>query len=333
MKKNIKILIYIIIAFSISFAILGVFLDSYSKGLLTNQIIIDVADQDKIFLVGTSYVAVLNSTHIETTLNENNLKRYIYNLEGSGISNTFKDIDKIVSHNPELIVYGVGYRDIGYIENKSCEYNEIPPYISNIGNKSIDSRLDNKLNSLISSDENTNQNFNDMFSQNPKHMTVNILYSVFGETKKQFIVNDTLKNDQLALSVFKPNNITPISSLNEITAGKYCMEFEERDNELTNLERIFNELKKNEIDTIVYIPPYTNGYLKTLSPSLENELVGNIKLVSEKYGFPFKDLSSKWEYNDIFSDRTHVAFNHNSIIYSQEISTFIISNISKETLP
>ena len=78
MKKNTKNLIYISIAFSISFIILGTFMDSYSKGSLTNQIIIDVENQNKIFLVGTSYVAVLNSTHIETSLNENGFKRSIY---------------------------------------------------------------------------------------------------------------------------------------------------------------------------------------------------------------------------------------------------------------
>jgi len=325
MKKNIKNLIYIIIAFSISFAILGTLLDSYSKGLLTNQIIIDIENQDKVFLIGTSYVAVLNSTHIETSLNENGLKRHIYNLEGIGISDTLNDIEKIISHKPELIVYGVGFRDIGHMENVSCSHNEIPPYIPNTSTEVMDSDTQENLNSLITIDE----NIFDLLSQNPKHVTVNILYSLFGETKKQFIQSSDLIDNRLALSVFKPNALTPISSLNEIRAGNYCMDFEKRNNELDSLDKTFRILDENQIDVIVYIPPFTNGYLKTLSPSLQKDLITNIKLISEKYDSPFTDLSSKWEYSNIFSDRTHVAFNPNSLVYSQEISSIIISNISK----
>jgi hypothetical protein len=330
MKKNTKNLIYISIAFSISFIILGTFMDSYSKGSLTNQIIIDVENQNKIFLVGTSYVAVLNSTHIETSLNEHGFKRSIYGLESDNIPDTLDDIERIISHKPELIVFGVGYRDIGYMENEVCSHNEIPPYVSNTNDEITNSGFEDNLNSFIRTEKNMDQNIFDILSQNPKQMTVNILYSFFGETKKQFIESDSLIDNRLALSVFKPNTITPISSLNEITAGKYCMDFEKRNDELNNLDRIFKKLDKNQIDVIVYIPPYTNGYLKTLSPSLQKELISNIKSISEKYDFTFYNLSSTWEYSDIFSDRTHVAFNPRSLVYSHEISSIIISNTSKD---
>ena len=75
MKKIFKNLIYISIAFLISITIFGIILDNYSKGTFTNHIIINVDDQEKIFLHGTSYVAVLNSTAIESRLNDNGFKK------------------------------------------------------------------------------------------------------------------------------------------------------------------------------------------------------------------------------------------------------------------
>ena len=325
MKKIIKNLIYISIAFLISLIIFGTILDGYSKGLLTNQIIIDVENQDKIFLLGTSYVAVLNSTHIESRLDDNGFKKSVYNLETSRIFETLDDIEQIISHKPELIVYGVGFRDIGFMENISCSYNEIPSYVPNRNYQEINSNSKENLDNFIIIDK----IISETFSQNPKHMTVNILYSLFGETKKKFIDDSDVIDNRLALNILKPNTITPISSLNKIVAGNYCMDFETRNNELDNLDRIFGILKQNQIDVIVYIPPYTNGYLETLSPILQKELTNNIKSISEKHNFPLVDLSSKWEYSNIFSDRTHVAKNPDSIVYSEEIASIIISKMSK----
>ena len=323
MKKIIKNLIYISIAFLISLIIFGIILDGYSKGLLTNQIIIDVENKDKIFLLGTSYVAVLNSTHIESRLDDNGFKKSVYNLETSRIFETLGNIEKITFHKPELIIYGIGFRDIGHMENISCSNNEIPSYIPKISNQEIISNSEENLDNFI-----IDKNTFEIFSQNPKHMTMNILYSIFGETKKKFIEDPDLDN-RLALNIMKPNTITPISSLNKIVAGNYCMDFETRNNELDNLDRIFGILKQNQIDVIVYIPPYTNGYLKTLSLPLQKELTDNIKSISEKYNFQFFDFSSKWQYSDIFSDRTHVAKNPDSIVYSEEIASIIISKMSK----
>ena len=51
------------------------------------------------------------------------------------------DIEKITSHKPELIIYGVGFRDIGHMENISCSNNEIPSYIPKISNQEIISKI------------------------------------------------------------------------------------------------------------------------------------------------------------------------------------------------
>ena len=64
MKENIKISVYVGIAFLIAFGALLLFFIMYDEGLLTNTNIqeVKIGVTNKIFLLGTSYVGVINSS-------------------------------------------------------------------------------------------------------------------------------------------------------------------------------------------------------------------------------------------------------------------------------
>lgn len=304
MKENIRISIFVGISFLISFGILLSFMNIYSEPKeQTNH-------EKNIFLLGTSYVAAINATHIQHILDEKHISAKVYKPKSNEIISTLDNIDYIISNKPRLVIYGVGFRDIGFLDDKQCTFSYIKKY--EIKHETQDTK--NSTNQLI------------IFNQNPKYMTISILSNLFDF--EYFIKNKDEINAKIELTDFKANDIRLITELNKIDPQHYCMDFDFRDKALTNLDKIFTRLKASNIDVIVFIPPYTKAYLDRITPSLRSDLTHNIKTISETHGFIFIDFSSRYENYNIFSDHTHIAHNQKSLIYSNEIASLIISKLT-----
>ena len=128
MRSNLKISLCVLVAFSISFSVLLLF-------LITNPLVSDdgvfiffhpsdrehakfysqdfISDEKKIFIYGSSMVWPLNPGLIEENLKKNELDYKIYNLGigGSKPENTEKFLDMIISAQPDIVAYGISDRD------------------------------------------------------------------------------------------------------------------------------------------------------------------------------------------------------------------------------
>ena len=130
MRENIKISSYVGIAFLVAFGTLFLFFIMYDEGLLTNMDIqeVKIGVNNKIFLLGTSYVGAINADHVQNVLDENGFSTSVLNPTNKLISQTVEIVDDIISNNPKLIVYGIGFRDIGFTDYGFCKLSQIPSY-------------------------------------------------------------------------------------------------------------------------------------------------------------------------------------------------------------
>lgn len=322
MKKNINILFYVIIVFLISFSILFLELLIFESDIFTNHIEIKnfIGSKDKIFLFGTSYVSAIDTTHVQNMFDKIKLDVVMIHTKTTGISDMLTQIDNFISYSPKMIVYGVGFRDIGFQEGEFCTFSNIPRY--DLKENLQKNNNFNLLNSQI-------QILPTIQLENPKHVTLTIFKNFFGAYQKDHVLSFDGKKTKILLQEPGFDKIIPIDTLNQGDDRSYCMDFKKRNSELNNLNKIFSNLKNNEIDVIVFIPPYTKAYLERLSPELRLSLTNDIQKISEKYNFDFYDLSSKFENFDIFTNHTHVARNPDSSIYTKEISSLIISKLEK----
>jgi hypothetical protein len=318
MKETIKITAHVGIVFLISFGILFFILDVNEDIIATEQIEnIKKLDDTSIFLLGTSYVGQLNSTHIEKNLEKYLNNVTVYNIENMRISQTFEKIDKIIANEPSIVVYGIGFRDIGFMEGEQCKLDTIPKF---------------EMNVKIDSDSNYNdtQNITNIFSHNPKQITIRIIENIVGEYE---IIN-TKKTKEIGygIKLYEARAIDKIKDIGFMNKGNpqtYCMEFDLRDRELISLDKIFSKFKENSIEVIVFMTPHTKGFLDKLSPELKLELSSNIHAITKKYDFSFHNLSAEFQHYNIFSDYTHVAYNPKSAMYSEKIVEIINSYLSK----
>ena len=321
MRENIKISLCVGIAFLVAFGILLLFFIMYNEGLLTNTPITkgEIGVKNTIFLLGTSYVGAINSTHVQNTLSDFGFNISVLNPINNEITPTLGKLDNFISNKPKLVVYGVGFRDIGFKEiNGRCNLSPIPSYIVPKNSTLPDTIIENNGQKSIE--------FN-IFSQNPKRITFDIFENILGEKQIEYVSKQNSKKINVELNHFEFDEIRPITDLNKSVPNTYCMDFDTRNLELDSLDSIFTEFHKNDIDVIVFIPPYTASYLNELSPALKSELIFNVKSISEKHEFNFYDLSFKFKNKNIFSDHTHVAYNQKSLIYSETIASLILPSL------
>jgi len=321
MRENIKISLCVGIAFLVAFGILLLFFIMYNEGLLTNTPITkgEIGVKNTIFLLGTSYVGAINSTHVQNTLSDFGFNISVLNPINNKITPTLGKLDNFISNKPKLVVYGVGFRDIGFKEiNGRCNLSPIPSYIVPKNSTLPDTIIENNGQKSIE--------FN-IFSQNPKRITFDIFENILGEKQIEYVSKQNSKKINVELNHFEFDEIRPITDLNKSVPNTYCMDFDTRNLELDSLDSIFTEFHKNDIDVIVFIPPYTASYLNELSPALKSELIFNVKSISEKHEFNFYDLSFKFKNKNIFSDHTHVAHNQKSLIYSETIASLILPSL------
>ncbi len=115
-QSNLHTILYVSLAFIVSITlflyVMSILPDSeftvqqeyYSQNLTKEK---------KIFLIGSSHIFPLNTTHISLQLENAGHNYKIYNLAfGSDVPETrLRTMDLLISQQPDLVVYGLGFRD------------------------------------------------------------------------------------------------------------------------------------------------------------------------------------------------------------------------------
>ena len=130
-----KIILSIIFAILISSIFFILFQYNFQKEMNINETNFFARDFDKskskILLIGSSHVGMLNAEKIEKRINQQYSDYEVFNLAKGSDTPTkrLEQLSQIISLKPNLIVYGIGYRDIGEIKyndkNKFLELNNL----------------------------------------------------------------------------------------------------------------------------------------------------------------------------------------------------------------
>ncbi len=280
---------------------------------------------DHIYILGSSQVASLNLEHIENYLNENKSKYVIYNLaQGADFpSSRLGDIDKIISLQPKIVVYGLGLRDFETKQNAN---------LSPLG--TTQTITDNIFPTLSFFNENTelmfkeNEFINKIF-KSPKVITLR-LFNYFIKEDFGYNYPDIKLHIPLIQSGTTP--IIPNSDIKE-KSEKESLSFSgihgiKNNPEFMAFEKILQKLEKTEIKIIVYTVPHNQAYLDVISENDMKLFTNSMEDITMNYNIPLYYLHDNYTNLEIWGDLYHVAYNNNTIIYSNDIAEIIKKEIN-----
>ena len=268
-------------------------------------------EERKIFLVGSSHMGQLNTTHIIENVSQKFPNKTVYNLSFNRDKpeERIEDIDHIISHKPELVVYGISYRDFHYPKN---------PNESNLG----------EIFSLLLSDKN-----NELDEINPQFITIKSIKKIlnqFGIMKESTF---ELKNTPFHQIGYKQTKIANDNELEKMILKSGASELFIRDysenQQVIYLEKIIEKLQNHEIDIILITTPTHKMYRESISEESRKHFNPILEKISSNLGIKIVNYNEKYSDMNIWRDLSHIAYNQNAIIFSEDISKMIIKEIEK----
>ena len=275
-------------------------------GLFSNSSNDDM--KKRIFLIGSSSVYSIDSGYINNELSLNGKNYEMYNL--ADMSDTPKkrlqSISNILSHNPDIIVYGLDVSNF-----KPHFQNEIP------------------LSELILHPKNLfKNNFNDIMFPirekipgSPKDRTLLTLkYILFGpEPHHHPFIN------------FSETPITPINELPDLgdNTNLTRLDLSENSEQMISFKKLITEFKKNDIKVIVFSTPYHKTHVVQNDVELFEEMLQEF---SEKNDIPVYFLHEKYSEMEIWRDNIHVAINQDVQIYTNDILEILLKEMSNSAI-
>lgn len=261
----------------------------------------------KILLIGSSHVGMLDIVELEKIINQNSDQYEIFNLaKGSDSpSKRLKELPQILSLNPNLVVYGIGYRDFG--DSDFSNNQNFLPEPSKLTENSLDGELD--------------------FLSNPKLTTLNVVRNTLGIT--------TFHNTTMTSTPFfqYSEDHSRIMSLNEIELlyKNVNVDFDvpsiEDSSELPAIDIMLNEFKNNNIDVIFFLTPHNSQYVDKLSELDKKNFDDVLQHIEKKHDLRFNSLLTNYTKLDIWSSPNHITHGPEGLIYNQDIAKIILKGL------
>ena len=312
---NGKIVFSIFIAFIISFSIFLIIQNEYQDEInfLQNEFYSKKVDPQikKIFLIGSSHVGQLNATHIEQKVLEENFEFKIFNLADTADKpkSRINSLEKIISQNPEMVVYGVGLRD--FAENKKIQKETLLPDPQTI------------FENIFSIEQ---YGFNIEIIENPKLSTLKILQSVLGI---KTLVSDSIFEENTPFYPYHKNKTNMIVSQEYIKNEDFHKEeiFIEpysKNKQVIALNKIISELERNDIKVIIFITPHSGFYMDSISVKSKENFDSIISNLLEQNNLEQYNFVDSYNNLEIWRSTNHISHNSNALIYSEDIANVII---------
>lgn len=262
--------------------------------------------EKKIFIFGASQTGRIDSTHVDDIISKNSANYTVYNLsyDGDLPKTRHKLLPQILSLEPEIIFYGVSYRDFANIESKQSSDFSLLKYIDIITNNKYE------LNSL-----------------NPKLATLKAIKELTFEKSLSSENRIVLSNSPL-MTLSTP--ATKIASQNDLEKSVILIpsQIDILQNEQVDyFQRSILEIKNNDIPIIIFTTPLSQPYLDNISDSDKQNLKQILYEIYVEFNIPIYNFTNNYVSLDIWADPSHVAFNKNSIIYSDDIIKMILKEI------
>lgn len=274
-------------------------------------------EEKKIFLVGASHIGQLNTTYIQSILEDkghNNFKVYNLAIAGDKPEKRVKQLDYLIDLEPKLIVYGLGYRDFQHWPSNKPTL--LPDVEEIIHEKSDQLLLNYEINS------------------NPKFTTLSSIKILFNELKGNervilpknapFFEEDSnllaIKTNEELKEVIKKNLLQPYE-INQFSKNLNAIA----------LKEILNQLDSKKIKVILILTPHHKYFLESVNQQNE-EIFTEIINQSISEDIKIFDLRDKYINLEIWGDLTHVAFNKESLIFSEDVGEIILEILEQKFL-
>jgi len=252
---------------------------------------------ENILIMGGSAVGQLNSTHINKIVSEKFPEYMVYNLAYNADIPTQRlySLESSISTNPKIIFYGISFWSLSDYYNK---------------------KTDHGLQSL--------------FEINPKATTLNAIRTILGDEtglfpSQKYVIDTTpffpYSKDQMQI------NEQSRLYLDIKTTIKKVHQNPSNSEQLVALKDTIEFFQKNNVKVVFFTLPLHQSYLDIVPENdkqLFNETIENL---SKKYNVKIFDFTNSYSTQDVWKDAYHVALNPNSLVYSQDISQMIISEV------
>lgn len=318
-----KISISVLIVFLIVFSLLVLF-QFFSRSYidifyLQDQFYSqDLKHTKKIFIVGSSETAVLNNTHINNYFKTNEGSLFdVYNLSVASDqpSARLQTIEKIIKMKPDVIIYGVGYRDFAnqftLIKQKNDVLNQLLP--------DPQSRFDSFL-------KHTNSEFD--LIKSPKFVTEKVLDAIINNIKHNNPeqLEETITQPKTPFYKYKKEHgqinqkITVVESIGHLDIPAV-------NDEVIALKKIITRLQENNIKIILFTTPYSKPFFNNLNDHNRDTFEQILVDLSDEYDISIYRLHDKYQDLDVWNDYNHIAMNPASIIFTEDIEEIISKEI------
>ena len=326
MKHNMKqILISIFFAFAVSILCFYAFHETFppmkASDISEHKFFVEQLEipSKKIFLLGGSGAAQVNSIIIDESLRNKNKNFVFYNLAYNADTpkQRYQSIHETLELEPELILYAVTYYDLnGYVwENKKESLQPLPVI---------------ELNPLKLIDTD-----NDPFSKiNPKETTLSFIRSSFSDSEFFPSKRDRFQLEQAPFSFFDEyqTKIDSDANLQKITssfvANRVNQDPSITKEQINYLRDIVKLTQEKEIEFVVIILPQQEYFLDLVPERDEILFYNSLNEIKNEFNIVVYDLSRNYENLNIWQDHNHVAFNPASKIFSDDIYKIILSELN-----
>jgi len=324
LKLIFVVLISIIAAFSLLYIVNYWYWSNYDKAGWEKEFYSQEFDpgKKKIFLVGSSFVNRINHTYVEKSLLDQGEVYDVYNLaQGYDLpERRIKSLDKIIYADPDIVVYGIGIRDLRGGEMSKFERELIIPNVIPTA-KEESNELQFPFNHFYNLLQVKNtEEFFDVF-RNPKFVTLNIFNIFAGEKMLTSLVNSTPK------SPFELQHTLPQYGEKELNSTKLLLHFDHVDlhgNNAKSLESIIEELIKNDIEIIVLVTPHHSRYLEIIPNNEIADFNAFLTDIKNKHNIKIINLQEKYSELPIWTNWQHIVFHSNATLYYEDIAKGIL---------
>ena len=322
MTMNMKIVLFVAIAFILSFSSLCVF-QTWSESYvdifrLEKEFFSTSVDpnEKKILVIGSSEIGMINATYVNEHLNKPGFVVYNLAIPSDTPTQRLRLVDKTLALHPTLVVYGVGYRDFAnkstLIKSEETLRDKILP---SLGDLLKHNSLLHKINEATNLDS-------------PKFVTVQVLNKLTIFTKQTpqnplFLrMNYTPFDTYTIQEQFVKNDIDLQKTFAEHPPDLGYIDSPTSNEEVLALEQIIEVLAKNHIKVIIVATPHAKIFHQNLDE--HNKLVYDQILAQiSKRNVTVYDLNTKYQDLNVWYDYHHVSINPKIVIFNNDIVTII----------
>jgi hypothetical protein len=327
---NLKISFYVLISFVIAFSVFSYVMFSSNNTiqteeplpanienyLLTQQNFFSKIDPSErnVFILGSSYIMALDTTHIHNNLLSSDKDYQIYNLSifGDGIQKRAQTVDMIIDAKPEVVVYGIAEDDFSdpvLTSTMSAKPTSVLPDTQKLFDDGFDA-IEKQL----------NLNFPD----SPKTITWINLRQILG-TQSSAEKYSPYPNTPF-MKIFAANTVV-VSDLELKNLINYLGPFGQiespQDNAyLKSLKQTLAKLQENNIKIVLFVVPH-HDYLLSKAPPEYKEKFELILDDIEDSGYFVYERNHDYSDLSMWHDLTHISVNKNSAIFSDDVSKMI----------